>query len=210
MTELVAGAWAGLLLGIFTWQVAGFFSARYTSLRAGSARQQAVVIVVGLAWGAWVGARAASMPLAVTALLTTALLVIIALVDWRTHYIPNQLVAALLFWAMLLAFWQGQPAWPAVLAGSLAAGAAFGLLYWLGRGALGLGDVKLAAALGALCGFPAAIPALLVGMILGGVAAAGLLFTGRARRGDALAYGPYLLMGAWLVLTRLWGLWPGS
>lgn len=210
MKELAAGALAGLLFSVLTWQIAGFFCARYVSLRAGSARQQAALIVVGLAWGAWVGVCAASAPLAVAALLTTALLASIALVDWRTHRIPNALVAALLLWAILLALWLGQPAWPAALAGSLAAGAAFGLLYWLGRGALGLGDVKLAAALGALCGFPAAIPALLVGMILGGVAAAGLLFTGRARRGDALAYGPYLLVGAWLILTRLWGLWPGS
>ena len=42
----------------------------------------------------------------------------------------------------------------------------------------------------------------------GGVAALFLLLTRRAGRKDTMAYGPYLALGAWLVLTRVLGLWP--
>jgi leader peptidase (prepilin peptidase)/N-methyltransferase len=50
---------------------------------------------------------------------------------------------------------------------------------------------------------------MLAGIMAGGVAAAVLLLTRRAGRKDAFAYGPYLALGAWLVYTRVLGLWPG-
>jgi leader peptidase (prepilin peptidase)/N-methyltransferase len=87
--------------------------------------------------------------------------------------------------------------------------AVFGLIYLLGRGALGLGDVKLEAAIGALLGYPAVLAAMFAGIMAGGIAAAFLLLSRRAGRKDAFAYGPYLALGAWLVYTRVLGLWPG-
>ena len=72
-----------------------------------------------------------------------------------------------------------------------------------------MGDVKLEAAAGALLGYPAVLAALFLGVLAGGVAAAFLLLTHRAGRKDAFAYGPYLALGAWLVYTRVLGLWPG-
>ncbi len=92
--------------------------------------------------------------------------------------------------------------------GLAVAGGIFLLLAILGRDALGLGDVKLAAAIGALAGFPVALVGLFVGIMAGGVAALFLLLTRRAGRKDTMAYGPYLALGAWLVLTRVLGLWP--
>jgi leader peptidase (prepilin peptidase)/N-methyltransferase len=77
----------------------------------------------------------------------------------------------------------------------------------VGRGALGSGDVKLAAALGAVLGFPLALSGLLLGVVLGGVAALVLLITRRVGRKDPIAYGPYLALGAWIVWTRALGLW---
>jgi prepilin signal peptidase PulO-like enzyme (type II secretory pathway) len=79
----------------------------------------------------------------------------------------------------------------------------------LGRGALGIGDVKLEAAAGALLGFPVALAAIFAGILAGGVAAIFLLLIRRAGRKDTFAYGPYLALGAWLVYTRVLGLWPG-
>jgi leader peptidase (prepilin peptidase)/N-methyltransferase len=75
---------------------------------------------------------------------------------------------------------------------------------------LGPGDVRLAAALGAVLGTPNVLLALAAGILAGGVAALFLLATGRAGRRDRMAYAPYLALGAWLIWTRAFGLWPGS
>jgi prepilin signal peptidase PulO-like enzyme (type II secretory pathway) len=44
-------------------------------------------------------------------------------------------------------------------------------------------------------------------MIFAGLAAAFLLLSGRAGRKDSMAYGPYLALGAWLILAWGWGPW---
>jgi leader peptidase (prepilin peptidase)/N-methyltransferase len=90
----------------------------------------------------------------------------------------------------------------------LAAGGLLGLIALVTRGAMGAGDVKFAAALGAGLGYPLILPALFYGIVAAGVAALLLLVTRRARRRDFMAYGPYLALGAWIVWTRALGLWP--
>jgi Flp pilus assembly protein protease CpaA len=130
-------------------------------------------------------------------------------VDLQTRRIPNSLVLALLVWSVAQMLWLGQPARGAAAVGLLVAGGAFFLLAHAGRGFVGLGDVTLVAALGALLGYPAVLAAIFAGVLAGGVAAAFLLLTRRAGRKDPFAYGPYLALGAWLVYTRVLGLWPG-
>ena len=61
---------------------------------------------------------------------------------------------------------------------------------------MGMGDVKLAGVIGLMVGYPLVLPALLGGIILGGLAAALLLITKRATRKTAIAYAPYLCVGA--------------
>mgnify|MGYP003377318714 CR=1 FL=1 len=84
--------------------------------------------------------------------------------------------------------------------------AAFLGLYALGRrlygpGALGMGDVKLAALVAAVVGLPAAGTALLLGVLLAGGAAAVWLLSGRAGRGALLPYGTFLALGGLVVLV---------
>jgi len=69
-------------------------------------------------------------------------------------------------------------------------GRLFLLLFLVRRGALGAGDVKAGAALGALLGFPLILPGIAWGLIAGGAAALLLLVTRRAGRKDAIAYAP--------------------
>lgn len=159
-------------------------------------------------WGGYVGWQAPGLEQALAALLVTGLLVTISLVDFQVRRIPNALVLALLLLAVLQALWLGQPALTALALGLLAGGGLFLLLALLGRGAMGAGDVKLAAALGALLGFPLVLRGLLWGVLAAGVVALLLLITRRAGRKDTMAYGPYLALGAWLVWTGSLGLWP--
>jgi leader peptidase (prepilin peptidase)/N-methyltransferase len=66
------------------------------------------------------------------------------------------------------------------------------------RGGLGMGDVKLAGMLGFLLGWKV-LPAIFVGAIAGGAAAAVLLTRASGRR-STMAYGPYLALGGAVVI----------
>ncbi|HSN74857.1 MAG TPA: A24 family peptidase [Anaerolineae bacterium] len=222
--QILSAALAGLALGCLAWLAARRFTGRYRSAAqetsflgdeasatcAGPTPAGGVVTVgVMVLWGGWVGWQATSLPVAASALVVTSLLLCVTLVDLRVRRIPNELVLALLAWAVVQMLWPGQPDWRGAVAGLAVAGILFYLLALIGRGVVGLGDVKLEAALGALLGYPAVLAAMAVGIIAGGLTAAVLLLTHRAGRKDAFAYGPYLALGAWLVLARVWGLWPG-
>ena len=176
--------------------------------RTGAPISLAIIIVAMALWGAYVGWQATSLAVAASALLVTAILLCIALVDFQVLRIPDPLVLALLVWAAMQVVWLGQPAPVAAIVGLVAAGGLFLLLRLVSRGAMGMGDVKLEAALGALLGFPVIVNAMLLGVIAGGLAAVVLLLSKRVSRKDPIAYGPYLALGAWIVLVQAWGLWP--
>ncbi|MDE0675381.1 MAG: A24 family peptidase [bacterium] len=75
-----------------------------------------------------------------------------------------------------------------------------GALSILGRGALGMGDVKLSAVLGLVCGYwgvGVALRAILSGFVIGGAAALGLMIARRADRHTHLPFAPFLVVGAW-------------
>jgi leader peptidase (prepilin peptidase)/N-methyltransferase len=64
----------------------------------------------------------------------------------------------------------------------------------------GLGDVYLAAMIGAMTRYPAVIQALFAGIFLAGLGSILLLVTRRAGRRDPIPYGPYLCVGGLLAL----------
>jgi len=149
------------------------------------------------------GQRAGSAGAALAITLFAAVLLLLAVVDWEQRRLPNAVVLPALAAAVALS---ADP-----LAAGLAAAAAFVVflaVYALGRrlygpGALGMGDVKLAALVAAVVG-PAAVAALLGGVLLAGGGAAVGLLSGRVRRGAALPYGSFLAVAGVVVL--LWGL----
>ncbi len=205
MDVILLGGLIGAVLGALVWRGAVFFIARFEPGRVadGLVSAPAAVTIAGMAlWAAFVGWQAAGLRQAVAALVIVALLATITLVDLHVHQIPNALVLVLLGWALVQAFVFGQPAPLAAGLGLLVGGGLFFLMAVAGRGAMGAGDVKLAAALGAVLGWPAVLPALLYGIIAGGFAALLLLLLRRASRKSAFAYGPYLALGALIMLVR--------
>jgi prepilin peptidase CpaA len=144
--------------------------------------------------------------------------------DWRTKKIPNRLTYPAMALGLLLQVLRGG-AGEGVLAPGLESGAA-GMLLGLGlfglmslTGGLGMGDVKLAGAIGALTGFPAVLGALLFGTIAGGVQALGVLAarSGPGRRflkrlgvggTDDPAFGRKIRLGIGLALgTAVFWVW---
>lgn len=215
--RVALGGAAGLALGWLVWLAVRRFAARYRGQDQAPAgaddgafqpRATAPIVLMTM-WGAIVGWRAGSLTVAAPALVVTALLLCITLVDLQVRRIPDPLVLALVACAGVQVLWLGQPDWGAAALGLAVAGGLFFLLALIGRGAMGMGDVKLEAAIGALLGYPLALAAVAAGVVAGGLAALFLLLTRRAGRKDPFAYGPYLALGAWLVLVRVWGLWPG-
>ncbi|MBK9613771.1 A24 family peptidase [Candidatus Amarobacter glycogenicus] len=91
---------------------------------------------------------------------------------------------------------RGQSWTAAGLGGGLAL-AAFVLAAWLRPGDLGGGDVKLAALIGLIFGFPGVLWPLLLGVGLGGMAAAYLLLRGYGRRYH-IPYAPFLSLGVFI------------
>ncbi|MDE0121754.1 MAG: A24 family peptidase [bacterium] len=132
----------------------------------------------------------------------------VVITDLEHRLIPNRILypAAVVIAVLLLAgsLLDGTPG----RLGSATLGAGLSLLGMgalsaLGRGALGMGDVKLSAVLGLVCGYwgvEVALKAILWGFLIGGVAALGMMITRRAHRGTQLPFAPFLVAGAWWAL----------
>lgn len=132
----------------------------------------------------------------------SGVLAAIACVDLRCLAIPNRLVYPALAGALLVS-----GAWPdrgpaEALAGCLGAFTFAGAMWRVSRGAVGGGDVKLAALSGAVVGSPGLLAAGLVTALAGGAAAAALVVSRRAEWGARLPYGPFLALGAIAALLR--------
>ncbi|HLS41152.1 MAG TPA: prepilin peptidase [Ornithinicoccus sp.] len=148
-----------------------------------------------------------------TLLLVVASCVAMAAIDLDVHRLPDRLMfptmGVLTGGYAVAAVVAAEPgAWLRALLAGLACGAGYLLLALLSmvRGSLGigLGDVKLAALLGAALGWFGWAPVLVgmyAGFLAGGLAALVLLVTGRVRLRDGdLAYGPPMMVGALLGL----------
>jgi leader peptidase (prepilin peptidase)/N-methyltransferase len=77
---------------------------------------------------------------------------------------------------------------------------------------MGMGDVKLAVFIGLIVGFPQIGLVLLLAFVIGGLIAGVQWAAGRLSRGDRVAFGPYLALGAAIGLLygdQLLALWLG-
>lgn len=159
------------------------------------------LLPTGTGWLGWVGIGYA------------AFLIAIAIHDVRYHRIPNVAIYPAIAVALVLAFVRtDDEGWTFLLAG---AGAAtfFAVLSWIRPGSMGGGDVKLAALIGLMAGWPDVLVALFVAFAVGAVAGLVLIAAGRLGRRDPMPFGPALATGA--LIAGLAGhqvaavLWPG-
>ena len=142
-------------------------------------------------------------PRAVAAAALMVALVPVVLIDVRHRLIPDVVVLPAAAVALGAAVIADPGRWWEPAAAALGA-AAFLLLPWLVRpAAMGLGDVKLALAMGAALG--AAVVAALAAAFAAAAAAGAVLAArhGRAARGMAVPLGPFLAGGA--VVGLAWG-----
>jgi len=132
----------------------------------------------------------------------------LAIIDLRTHRLPNRLTlpaypilaGLLLLPAVAGGLWED-------LGRAILAGAAllvfFGIFHVINPAGMGLGDVKLSGTMGALLGWGSwttLMAGTLAGFILGAVVGLTLMALKRANRKTALPFGPFMLIGAWAAI----------
>lgn len=137
-------------------------------------------------------------------LVFVAILVALSFIDFDTFHLPDVLTFPLLGLGILGAFLiPGPPSgWESVFS-AVGAGAVFGIIAWVYPSGMGLGDVKLVAALGAFLGFPAIFLAIFIGSFIGVLMGVFSIFIGRKRFRQQIPFGPYLALGA--IFALLWG-----
>ena len=134
-----------------------------------------------------------------------AVLVALAVIDWDTTLLPDNLTLPLL-WAGLVASALG---WTIPLAQSLW-GAVAGYLslwsvYWMfklatGKEGMGHGDFKLLAALGAWLGWQLILPVVLGASVLGAAVGIAMKAGRTLREGRYVPFGPFLAGGGFVVI----------
>jgi leader peptidase (prepilin peptidase) / N-methyltransferase len=149
---------------------------------------------------------------AVLSVMFTAVVTTMTDLDWRI--IPDDATAALAvvglataaFNPMLGDVWHERVA--SSFLGVTVGGGTVWLVGWLGerafgKEAMGGGDVKLLASMGAVMGWQGALLVLFGGAVIGGGAVAVGLSTGRLKRHQYIPFGPFLNLAAILVLLAV-------
>jgi leader peptidase (prepilin peptidase) / N-methyltransferase len=128
----------------------------------------------------------------------SATLVGLALIDWDTTLLPDNMTLPLL-WAGLIAAtlqWTDVPL-PSAIWGAVAGYMSLWLVYWAfklltGKEGMGFGDFKLFAALGAWFGWQALIPIILMASIIGAIVGIAMKLNNGLREGGYVPFGPFL------------------
>ena len=150
------------------------------------------------------GVAVAAVVQLVAFLYLAAISVALALIDLDAHRLPNAIVLPGYLVGIVLLGTAGllTNSWDALVTAGVGMVGYFAvhlLLAVVWTGGMGMGDVKLAGVLGLFLGWlgwPALVVGLLAGFILGGLFGVILLATGRGRK-TRIAYGPWMLLGAW-------------
>lgn len=141
--------------------------------------------------------------------LLSAPLLVITFIDLDHFLIPDVITIPGIFLGVGVHYFLNPHPWMVPLLesllGILLGGGSLWLLSWLyekwrGRIGLGLGDVKLAAMLGAFLGWRAVIFILFVSSIVGTLVGLVIIIAGRRRLTQPLPYGPFLALAAWTYL----------
>jgi leader peptidase (prepilin peptidase)/N-methyltransferase len=136
----------------------------------------------GLAWSAFAAA-----------------LVALALIDWDTTLLPDDITLPLLWSGLIVAAlgWNPPVELSQALWGAVAGYLSLWLVYWAfklatGKEGMGYGDFKLFAALGAWFGWSALVPMILMASVIGAVVGIAMKFSSGLREGGYVPFGPFL------------------
>jgi leader peptidase (prepilin peptidase)/N-methyltransferase len=125
-------------------------------------------------------------------------MVTLALIDWDTTLLPDDLTLPLLWLGLLAASLQWTVVGlPSAFWGAIAGYLSLWTIYWAfklitGKEGMGFGDFKLFSALGAWFGWQALIPIILLASIIGAIVGITMRFSTGLREGGYIPFGPFL------------------
>ena len=129
----------------------------------------------------------------------SAALLALAVIDWDTTLLPDDMTLPLLWAGLIAAALQWNPAvsLPSALWGAVAGYLSLWGVYWAfklatGKEGMGYGDFKLFAALGAWFGWPALVPMILMASVIGAAVGIAMKFSSGLREGGYVPFGPFL------------------
>jgi leader peptidase (prepilin peptidase)/N-methyltransferase len=133
----------------------------------------------------------------------------LSIIDFKSHRLPNMLVGLFALTEILIlvgiGFVESDLRRLATAIGvAIATMSIYVLLYFISRGALGMGDVKFAFPLGLCVGWYSAdqwLVAIFVSFLIAGLVAVIGLATKRITRKSRLAFGPYMFAGTLIVTS---------
>jgi len=147
-----------------------------------------------------------SVGLAVTAFYC-CLFIILTIIDLEHGLILNKLVYPIMVVALLISVFLSQSEIVPGIKYSAIGGAIglgiFLLIALISRGGMGWGDVKMAALIGLVTGFPLVFVALFLAVIFGGLLAGILLLLKIKRRKEGIPFAPFLSLAT--IVTLFWG-----
>ena len=138
-----------------------------------------------------------------------AVLILLTATDLEQRLIPSRIILPAILFALAAGFFANWMTWKAALLGGAVGLVFFSVAYAMaavlypGKIGLGMGDVTLATFIGLAVGFPSAVVAVVLAVLLGGLVSTLLLVTRRVTLRTAIPYGPFLVVGG--LVAIFWG-----
>lgn len=127
-------------------------------------------------------------------------LIVISLIDYKTQIIPDGLVGVIAVSGALYNLLYAPQGIMDMLLGGAIGFAVMLLIFVISRGGMGGGDVKLSTAVDLWLGVEGTLLFLLLAFIIGGVISLLLLVSGLKSKGDAIPFGPFLCISAFITV----------
>jgi prepilin signal peptidase PulO-like enzyme (type II secretory pathway) len=124
------------------------------------------------------------------------LLVTAAIIDVREGRIPDKLVVAGIALGLAFSLFDSSGDILNSIMGGMASGLVLLLIYYITKGGLGLGDVKLFGCVGVYLGISRTVSAMLIAAVLSGLFSLALICVNRDNRKRQLPFAPFILVGA--------------
>lgn len=141
-------------------------------------------------------------------IILSSALIIIAFIDLQEQIIPDVISLPGIVVGLILSFLVPYMSFINSALGALVGGGIILIIAWVGsiifkKEAMGGGDVKLTAMIGAFLGWRYTIISLFLGFFLGALTGIVLIMTKIKKREDAIPFGPFIALGS--IITLLWG-----
>jgi leader peptidase (prepilin peptidase)/N-methyltransferase len=143
-----------------------------------------------------------------TALLLTAFLLAMAVIDIDHQLLPDNLTLPLMWAGIALSLWSIHSDLHSSVVGAIFGYLTLWSIYHLfrlltGKEGMGYGDFKLLAALGAWMGWQMLPLIVLLSSVVGAVVGLLLMSTGRLKRDHPMPFGPFIAAAGWIAF--IWG-----